>query len=61
MAIDKGKLQNLIFENQALYSHRAMAAILSAIFNLSPIKRGMASDQMKSVYLVKILEKLGYN
>jgi Fe-S-cluster-containing hydrogenase component 2 len=61
MAIDKGKLQNLIFENQALYSHRAMAAILSAIFNLSPVKRGMASDQMKSVYLVKILEKLGYN
>ena len=61
MAIEKGRLQNLIFENQALYSHRAMAAILSAILSLSPIKRAMASEQMKSVYLVKILEKLGYN
>jgi len=61
MAIEKGKLQNLIFDNQALYSHRAMAAILSAILSLSPVKRAMASEQMKSVYLIKILERLGYN
>lgn len=61
LAIDKGKLQNLVFDNQALYNHRAMAAILSAILKLSPVKRAMASKQMKSVYLVKILEKLGYD
>ena len=60
MAIEKGKLQNLVFDNQALYSHRAMAAILSAILNLSPVKRAMASEQMKSVYLVKMIERLGY-
>jgi len=57
MAIDKGLLQELIFDNKALYSHRAMAAILSSILNLSPIKKALASDQMKSIYLDKLLSK----
>lgn len=57
MAIEKGMLQELIFDNQALYSHRAMAAILSAILKMSPIKKIMASAQMKSVYLDKLLGK----
>ncbi len=57
MAIDKGQLQELIFDNKALTSHRAMAAILSAILNLSPVKRAMASEQMKSKYLEKLLTR----
>lgn len=60
LAIDKGKLQNLIFDNDALYSHRAMAAILSAIMKLPPVKRSMAKDQVRSHYLVKLLSTLGY-
>lgn len=56
-AIDKGMLQELIFDNKALVSHRAMAAILSAILKLPPIKQKMATEQMRSVYLVKLLEK----
>ena len=56
-AIEKGKLQELIFDNKALFSHRAMAAVLSAILKLQPIKRAMASKQMKSVYLDKLLSK----
>lgn len=56
-AIEKGKLPELIFDNKALFSHRAMAAVLSSILNLSPIKRAMASKQMKSVYLDKLLSK----
>lgn len=59
MAIEKGKLQNLIFENQAFASHRAMAAVVSAILKLPPIKQMMASKQMKSKYLEKIISKLG--
>lgn len=55
MAIEKGKLQDLIFDNKALYSHRAMAAILGVILKLSPVKKVMASKQMKSVYLEKLL------
>lgn len=54
-AIEKGKLQELIFDNKALLSHRAMAAVLSAILKLPPVKKAMASKQMKSVYLDKLL------
>ncbi len=55
MAIERGKFQNLIFDNQALLSHRAMAAILGVILKLPPIKQVMASQQMKSRYLQTLL------
>jgi Na+-translocating ferredoxin:NAD+ oxidoreductase RNF subunit RnfB len=58
MAIERGKLANLIFENQAFGSHRAMAAVVSAILKLPPIKQMMASKQLKSRYLEKIIKKL---
>ena len=58
MAIEKGKLQELLFDNKALFSHRALAAILSAILKLSPMQKLMASKQMKSVYLDKLLSKM---
>jgi Pyruvate/2-oxoacid:ferredoxin oxidoreductase delta subunit len=58
MAIEKGKLQELIFDNQAFGSHRAMAAVLSVILKLSPVKQAMASKQMKSVYLEKLITKV---
>jgi hypothetical protein len=55
MAIERGKLQNLIFDNQAFASHRAMAAILGVILKLPPLKQVMASRQMKSRYLDNLL------
>ena len=55
MAIERGKLQNLIFDNQAFASHRAMAAILGVILKLPPLKQVMASQQMKSRYLDNFL------
>jgi ferredoxin len=58
MAIERGKLADLIFDNQAILSHRAMAAILSVILKLPPLERYMATQQFKSRYLVKILEVL---
>jgi ferredoxin len=58
MAIERGKLQNLVFDNHALASHRALAAILGAILRLPPVQRLMASEQMRSKYLVALLEKL---
>jgi ferredoxin len=57
MAIERGKLQELIFDNQALASHRAMAAILGVILKLPPIKQAMASQQMKSRYLDHLLSR----
>lgn len=58
MAIERGKLQDLIFDNRALASHRAMAAILGNIFRLPPVKRTMASRQMKSRYLEALIARL---
>ncbi len=55
MAIERGKLQNLVFDNNALASHRAMAAILGVILKLPPAKQLMASEQMRSNYLLKLL------
>ena len=55
MAIERGKLQNLIFDNQAFMSHRAMAAILGVILKLPAVKQAMASRQMKSRYLEALI------
>ena len=39
-AIEKGTLQNLVFDNQAFANHRAMAAVFAAILELPPLKAG---------------------
>ena len=57
MAIERGQLQNLIFDNQALWNHRAMAAVLGAILKLPPVKRVMASEQVKSRYLERLITR----
>ncbi|MDF2879021.1 MAG: 4Fe-4S dicluster protein [Clostridia bacterium] len=59
MAIEKGTLVDLICDNKAFASHRAMAAILSCILSLSPIKQALASKQLKSIYLDKLLALKG--
>ena len=56
MAIERGQLQNLIFDNQAHWNHRAMAAILGVILKLPPVKQVMASRQMKSRYLAHLMQ-----
>ena len=58
-AIEKGTLQNLIFDNQAFANHRAMAAVFGTILRLPPMKQALASKQFKSVYLDKLLEVYG--
>lgn len=58
MAIERGKLQNLIFDNQAFASHRAMAAVLGVILKLPPIKQALASQQFKSRYLEAIIARV---
>jgi ferredoxin len=61
MAIERGKLQNLIFDNQVLLSHRAMAAVLGVILKLPPIKQVLASQQFKSRYLVSLIRRQKYS
>jgi ferredoxin len=57
MAIERGKLQNLIFDNRLLFSHRAMAAVLGVILKLPPLKQAIASQQFKSKYLVGLIRR----
>ena len=57
MAIERGKLQNLIFDNHVLWSHRALAGVLGAILKLPLVKQIMASKQVKSRYLEKLISK----
>ncbi|WP_313072554.1 4Fe-4S dicluster domain-containing protein [Lacrimispora sp.] len=54
-AIEKGTLQNLVFDNQAFANHRAMAALFAAILKLPPLKQALASKQLKSIYLDRLL------
>jgi len=56
-AIETGKLQNLFFDNQAHFRHRAMASILGAILKLPPMKQILASKQVQSKYLVSLIER----
>lgn len=56
-AIEKGTLQNLIFDNQAFASHRAMAAVFGVILKLPPLKQALASKQFQSVYLDRLLDR----
>ncbi|XMB67726.1 4Fe-4S dicluster domain-containing protein [Mycoplasmatota bacterium zrk1] len=56
-AIERGKLQNLIFDNQAHLNHRVMASILGVILKLPPIKQILASEQMKSKFLANLARR----
>ena len=56
-AIEKGTLQNLVFDNQAFANHRAMAAVFGTILKLPPLKQALASKQFKSVYLDHLLSR----
>ena len=57
MAIERGNLQNLIFDNQVLWSHRALAAVFGVIFKLPPVKQILANKQIKSRYLENLIKK----
>lgn len=58
VAIERGKLQNLIFDNRALFSHRAMAAILGVILKLPPVKQTMANSQLTSRYFETMVKQM---
>jgi ferredoxin len=61
MAVERGKLQHLIFDNHSLWSHRALAAILGAVLKLPPIKRTMATEQFRSRYVSALITRLSPN
>jgi ferredoxin len=58
MAIERGKLQDMIFDNRLMWSHRALATVLGVILRLPPAKQLMASKQIKSRYLEATILKI---
>jgi ferredoxin len=58
MAIERGTLQHLIFDNKVLWSHRALAAVLGVILKIPPIQQALASEQVKSRYLESLLTRV---
>jgi ferredoxin len=60
MAIERGDLQNLIFDNRVLWSHRALAAVLGVVLRLPPIKQVMAGQQVKSRYMEYLITHITF-
>jgi ferredoxin len=58
MAVERGNLQDLIFDNKALLNHRLMGAIFGVILSLPPIKQAMATQQVKSRYLEALVRRV---
>jgi Pyruvate/2-oxoacid:ferredoxin oxidoreductase delta subunit len=58
MAIERGKLHHLLFDRTDLVSHRVMGAIFGVILRLPPIKRTLCTDQVRSRYLEKLIQKV---
>lgn len=58
MAIERGKLHNLIFDDHVFTSHRAMAAVMGVILKMPPVKQIIASRQFRSRYLESLIRRL---
>jgi ferredoxin len=59
MAIERGQLANLLFDDRTLASHRALGAVLGSILRLPPVKRALASRQVQSLYVNRLIERAG--
>lgn len=57
MALERGKLQDVIFDNRVLWSQRALATLLGVLLKLPPLKQAMASEQMRSKYLEALFRR----
>jgi ferredoxin len=51
MALERGQLADLLFDDRTLATHRLLGAVLGAIVKLPPVKRVLASEQVKSRFL----------
>jgi len=59
MAIERGKLQDLLFDDRTLVSHRVLAAVFGAVLKLPPVKRALALEQVRSRYLETLCKRVG--
>lgn len=55
MALERGQLAELIVDGQSGHGHRAVAALLGAVLRLPPLQRALASKQVKSRFLDRLM------
>ena len=56
-AIERGTLPDLVFDQREVAAHRALAAVLGAVLRLPPLQQALASRQLKSRYLERLLDR----
>ena len=59
MAIERGKLADLIFSDYDSFSHRTMGRLLSALEKSPPVKALMAIEPLKSSFLNALVSRAG--
>jgi len=57
MAIERGTLPDLLIDNRALWSHRAMATFIGVLIDLPPFTQILANRQLRSRYLDWLFRK----
>jgi len=57
-AIETDTLHNLIFDNQAMLSHKFMAAFTGAFLRLPPVKQILVSEKFQSKYLMQLINRV---
>ena len=58
MAIERGKLSNLIFDDPSKLSHRALGRMVGVIENSPPVKALLAVKPLKSAFLQAIVSRV---
>ncbi len=53
--LERGTLQNQMFTNPDSISHKAMRGIVGGFFKLTPVKKALMSDQLRSRFLASMV------
>ena len=59
MAIERGKLANLIFDEPEGLGYRALGRIFSVLENTPPVKAAMAIKPLRSAFLNALVKRAG--
>ena len=57
MALERGQLADLVFDDRTLVRHRLLASVLGAVLKLPPVERALANEQVKSRYLGALIAR----
>jgi len=58
MALERGKLQALVFDEPDKVTHRVLRGVLAAILKMPPAKQALANEQLRSRFIRGILSRV---